>query len=306
MVPDADFRSYYGQPILNAPVWKSDIPSYLFLGGLAGGSSLLAAGADLTGLPSLRRASRTTALAALGGTLAALIHDLGRPERFLNMLRVFKPTSPMSVGSWLLMGYGPLAGLAAVSEQVRPLRPLGRPAGLGAAALAPAVAAYTAVLISDTAVPAWHDGYPEMPFVFVGSGATAAAGAGLLAAPQQAEPARRLSVLGAGVELAATERMQRRLGLVGEPYRQGKAGRLVRLGEALTAAGAAGAVLSRRSRVVSALSGAALVAGSALARFGIFHAGMASANDPKYTVVPQRERLNGSRGAAASAEPLGG
>jgi DMSO reductase anchor subunit len=296
MVPDADFGSYYGQPILNAPVWESDIPTYFFLGGLAGGSSLLAAGADLTGREGLRRTSRLAALGAVGGSLAALIHDLGVPKRFLNMLRVAKPTSPMSVGTWLLMGYGPLAGAAAVSDYVRPLRPLGRLTGLGAAVLGPAVAAYTGVLIADTAVPAWHDGYREMPFVFVGSGGTAAGGLGLLAAPREAEPARRLGALGAVLELGATHLMQHRLGMVAEPYQTGKGGRLMHFGEACTIVGAVGAQAGRRSRLVSALSGAALLAGSAAARFGVFHAGMDSANDPKYTVGPQRERLDGKRG----------
>ena len=67
------------------------------------------------------------------------------------------------------------------------------------------MASYTAALTSDSAVPAWHDGYPEMPFVFVGSGATAAAGLGLLAAPvSQNGPSRAMAVFGVGTELAAS------------------------------------------------------------------------------------------------------
>ena len=108
VVPEADFTSYYGKPVLNPPVWAApDIPGYLFLGGLAGGSSLLAAGADLTGRPHLSRVAKAGAAAAGMVSVAALVHDLGRPARFINMMRVFKVTSPMSVGSWLL-------GLAAV------------------------------------------------------------------------------------------------------------------------------------------------------------------------------------------------
>ena len=114
MVPPAEFASYYGRPILNAPVWRSpDIPGYLFLGGLAGGSSLLAAGAQLTGRPALARASKAAAAGAVCLGLAGLVHDLGRPARLVNMLRVFKVTSPMSVGSWILSGYVPAAGAAA-------------------------------------------------------------------------------------------------------------------------------------------------------------------------------------------------
>jgi len=99
MVPPAEFRSYYGRPIIKAPTWEADIPAYLFLGGLMAGSSLLGAGADLTDRPALRKLSRLTAVGALSGSFAALVHDLGAPSRFHHMLRVAKPTSPMSVGA---------------------------------------------------------------------------------------------------------------------------------------------------------------------------------------------------------------
>ncbi|MDQ1369415.1 MAG: hypothetical protein QOF20_1768, partial [Acidimicrobiaceae bacterium] len=113
MVPKAEFTSYYGLPILNAPVWHSpDIPGYLFLGGLAGASSVLAAGAHVTGRRDLAMRSKVVATGAIGLSAAALVHDLGRPSRFYNMLRVLKPSSPMSVGSWLLAVYGPAAAVA--------------------------------------------------------------------------------------------------------------------------------------------------------------------------------------------------
>ncbi len=147
------------------------------------------------------------ALGAISLSALALVHDLGRPGRFANMLRVFKPSSPMSVGSWLLAGYGPVAGAAAVSEVTGILPKAETAATLGAGLLGPAIATYTAALLCDTAVPAWHAGYREMPYVFAGSAASAS-----------------------------------------------------------------------------------LVAASAMTRFGIFEAGMASARDPKYTIVPQRRR----------------
>jgi formate-dependent nitrite reductase membrane component NrfD len=302
MVPKAEFTSYYGKPVLNAPVWEArDIAGYFFLGGLAGGSSLLAAGADLTGRPELSRAAKAGAFAAGGLSVAALIHDLGRPARFFNMMRVFKVTSPMSVGSWLLGGYLPAAGVAAVTALTGRLPRTGGAATAGAALLGPALAAYTAALVSDTAVPAWHDGYPEMPFVFTGSGAMAAGGLGLLAAPAaESSPARNLALLGVATEVAAFERMTRRIGMVAEPYHTGRGGAYVRAGQLLAVLGAAGAVLSgipalpagRPRRVVAAASGAALMGASIATRWGIFHAGMASARDPKYTVVPQRQRLS--------------
>ena len=308
VVPDAEFTSYYGRPIVKAAPWGADIPAYLFSGGLAAGSALVAAGADLTGRPHLRRTSRLGALAALAFSGAALVHDLGKPSRFLNMLRVAKLTSPMSVGTWILTAYAPgagVAGLAEILEMLPTQRRRGalgrlsrlatrasRPAGLCAAAFGPPLAAYTAVLLSDTATPSWHEAYKELPFVFVGSAAAASAGLGLLGAPvSETGPVRRLAVGGALLELVAEHRMEHSMGITAEPLRQGKAGRLMTAAKVLTAAGAVGAALSGRSRALGVVSGAALMAGSACTRFGIFEAGLASAHDPKYTVVPQRERL---------------
>jgi polysulfide reductase-like protein len=293
MVPRAEFTSYYGKPVINAPVWHSpEIPGYFFVGGLAGASSLLAAGAQVTGRPGLARAAKLAAAGGGGVAMAALVKDLGRPLRFLNMLRVFKPTSPMSVGSWVLSAYLPAAGVAGATALSGRLPRLGAAATGGAAVLGPAVAAYTATLISDTSVPSWHDGFREMPFVFTGSAAMAAGGLGLVAAPLgEHAPARNLALLGLAAEATAFELMTRRIGLVAEPYRQGRGGAYVRAGQVLSVLGAAGAILGRRNRVIAGLSGAALLAASAATRWGVFHAGLDSANDPKYTVVPQRQRL---------------
>jgi hypothetical protein len=303
MVPPAEVTSYYGKPIINAPVWDPlNIAGYLFLGGLAGASSVLGAGAHLTGRPALERAAKSGAAAAITLGLAALAHDLGRPARFINMLRVIKVTSPMSIGSWALTGYAPAAVAAAAASLTRRAPRAGATATVAAALLGPAVAAYTGALLSDTAVPAWHDGYREMPFIFVGSAAAAAGGLGLLAAPAaQAGPARNLALLGTGLELAASQRMTSRLGMTAEPYRTGTGGALLRVSKALSVLGAAGAVLGSRSRTLGAIGGAALLAASAATRFGIFHAGLASAADPRYTVAPQRERLEsaGRRGSPA-------
>ncbi len=131
MVPKVSFRSYYGRPVVKPSPWKMDIPAYLFLGGRAGGSSLLAAGSDLTGRLGLRRTARVTALAAIGISFGALVHDLGRPARFHHLLRVAKVTSPMSVGTWILSVYGPLVRLAAVSEMAEHLPPALRDGPVG-------------------------------------------------------------------------------------------------------------------------------------------------------------------------------
>jgi formate-dependent nitrite reductase membrane component NrfD len=291
MVPEADFSSYYGRPVLKETVWGPDIPSYLFLGGLAGASSALAAAAQLSGRPELARAAKAGAAGAISLSMAALVHDLGRPARFINMLRVVKATSPMSIGTWILSAYTPLALGAAASAVTRKLPRAGLAAALPAAVLGPAVASYTSVLLAGTAVPAWHDAHRELPFVFAGSAVTAAGGLGMLAVRPDAGQAVRFAFLGAAAELTAKSLLLRRLGPAAEPYQKGRAGTMMEAGEVLTAAGLAGAVLAGRSRAAAALSGAALMAASALTRFGVFEAGRASARDPKYTVGPQRQRL---------------
>jgi len=303
MVPDVEFGSYYGKPVLNKPVWSApDIAGYLFLGGLAGASSLIGAAADARGEDRLARVSKTGAAAAAVLSLGALVHDLGRPMRFLNMLRVVKVTSPMNLGAWLLSAYAPAALAAAGAALTGRFRPVGVAGTVGAAALGPAVASYTAVLLSDTAVPAWHDAHREMPFVFVGSGAMAAGGLGLLGAPvaQQGVP-RRAGVLGAATEVGCLKLLEHRLGFVGEPYRQGRSGRWMKAGEGLALAGSVLALLSRGEgrgrRTAGAVGGAMLLAGSACTRLGVFTAGVASAEDPRYTVGPERERAQRRGGA---------
>jgi hypothetical protein len=294
MVPPAEFTSYYGKPVLNAPVWGTrDIAGYLFLGGLAGASALLGAGAQLTGRPALATVAKAGAFGAGCLSIVALVHDLGKPSRFLNMLRVVKVTSPMSIGSWLLAGFVPVAGVAAACALTGRLPRTGAAATAGSALLGPGVAAYTAVLISNTAVPAWHDGFREMPFVFTGSGAMAAGGLGLVAAPLgQNAPARNLALAGLALEASAFELMLHRMGdLVAEPYSTGRGSSYIRAGQVLSVLGAAGAVLGRRNRAISALSGTALMGASVATRWGLSHAGLASARDPRYTVIPQRARL---------------
>lgn len=293
---DGHQHSYYGMSVINPPVWEEkEIAGYLFLGGLAGGSSLLGAVADLSGRPHLARRAKLTASGAIGVSLYALIKDLGRPERFINMLRVFKPTSPMNIGTWIVSAYSPLNfGTSAASVSGR-LPFLGRTAGLGAGALGTLVSTYTGALIADTAVPAWHEGHRELPFLFGSSAALAAGGMGLVLAPRhENSPARRMAVIGGACELVAGQLYERRLTGSGakQTLETGVAGRRMKLAKALTGGGVVGAaLLGRRSRPVAMAAGASLVASSALTRFGIFAAGMQSAEDPRYTVEPQVARL---------------
>lgn len=306
LVPRARFRSYYGKPIINRPVWAApDIPGYLFLGGLAGACSLLGAGAALTGREQLAKTTKVGAFGAISLGMVGLVHDLGRPGRFLNMLRVFKPTSPMNLGSWLLSAYGPAAGVAALTAVAGRYRLLGATATIGAAATGPFVAAYTAALLADTAVPAWHDAYRELPFIFVGSGASAAGGLAMIAAPlDQAGSARLLAAAGAAAELGFAKQMERRLGEVGKTYQENKAGRYMRAAGLVTSAGAVGGLLwGGRSRSLARFAGAALMLGSALTRWGIFHGGLESAANPEHTVGPQRERLRTSGASRGQNTP---
>jgi formate-dependent nitrite reductase membrane component NrfD len=295
LVGDADFRSYYGLPIINKPVWRArNIAGYLFLGGLAGASSVVGAAAQATGRPELARAAKLGSTIAAGLSGAALVHDLGRPARFVNMLRVLKPTSPMSLGSWLLLGYSSCSVATSASALTGRLPTLGRAGTVGAAVLGSGVATYTAALISDTAVPAWHQAQRELPFVFAASAASAAAGWGMLSAPlQETSPVRRLGIAAGLAELAGMETMKRRMGLPAEAFRESrKARRYGRVAGLATGLGVvAAATVGRQSRMASAAAGMALLAGSALTRFAIFEAGMASAEDPRYTVLPQRQRL---------------
>jgi Polysulphide reductase, NrfD len=316
VVPRARPDSYYGKPIIKEPAWGTrDVGGYLFLGGLAGASAVLAGFAQATGNHRQAQVSKVAAVGAVGLSGVALVADLGRPERFVNMLRVFKPTSPMSVGSWLLSGFGGAAVASAACAVTGRLPRAGAAATAGAAVLGPGVCTYTAALICDTAVPAWHEGHREMPYLFAGSAASAAGGLGMLAAPGHAGLATRFAALGAVTELTAKRRMMDRLGETGEPYRTGRPGKLLNVAEVLTVAGAAAALLGGgpvlgggapggRRRVMTAICGASLLTASALTRFGIFEAGRVSARDPKYTVRPQRERL-AAKAAGSVTEPPG-
>lgn len=301
---EASFRSYYGRPVLKEPVWhEPNMPLYLFCGGMSGASSLLAAVAHLGRRSRLALAAKITAAATATAGAGLLITELGRPERFLNMLRVFKPTSPMSIGSWVLAAHGGLTTASAASAVTGLLPWAGTAATCAAAATGPIMATYTAALVADTAVPAWHEAHRELPFLFAGSAMASAGGMAMLTTPlSQAGPARRLAALGALSEVTAEALMERRLGMLAEPYRRGSAGRLLRAARVLAVTGgllAAGQEITGRvGRAASALAALSLVAGSVCSRFAVLRAGRASAADPKYTIVPQRERADAVSGTA--------
>jgi hypothetical protein len=265
------------------------VPAYFWAGGTAGASATLALAARLAGNPRLARSALVAAAAGVAVTPPLLVADLGRPGRFLNMLRVAKVTSPMSVGTWVLTLFCPAVTVAVAAELSGRLRRLGRAAEVVAASLGPVMATYTAVLVADTAIPAWHRARRELPFLFAGGAAAGAGAAAVLLTPAaSAGPARNLAAAGAALELGAQKAMEHQLGPLGEPYRSGSAAVPARAAARLTATGAVLVSLGTGSRV-RARGGAALVlAGAALTRWSVFRAGFDSASDPTYTITSQR------------------
>lgn len=273
-----DARTYYGRPVLKEPVWEPSIALYLFTGGLAGASAGLALAARLTGRKRLARRCSLAAVGAAAVSPPLLIEDLGRPARFHHMLRVFKVTSPMSVGTWILSAFGGAASVAAASEVTGWARPAGRAAEGAAAALGMPLATYASALLANTSIPAWHEARQELPFVFAGSSAATAGALGSLLAPgAEGALARRLAIGGAVAEVASSEVMQRRLGEAGRPYREGRAGRFLRAAAGCTLAGAAALAAGRWHRAATLAGGTLVLTGGLLERLGIWAAGRESA-----------------------------
>jgi formate-dependent nitrite reductase membrane component NrfD len=285
--------SYYGRPIVKEPVWQPEIPFYFFTGGLAGGSGVLHGLAKVSGNERLAKSALWIGLAGELVSPVLLISDLGRPERFLNMLRVFKVTSPMSVGSWVLAASGGATSTAAALEVLGILRPLKWLAELTSFATGPPLATYTGALLANTAIPVWSEARAELPWIFGASAAASAGAAAVICTPAEvAGPARRAAIAGVVTELGLVQAMEKRIGFVGEVYKQGEAHKYARISKLCTVAGAGLlAWQGKRSRAAAVAGGALVLAGEVALRWSVFKAGFQSARDPKYTVLPQRERL---------------
>jgi hypothetical protein len=286
--------SYYGRPIVKEPVWQPEIPWYFWTGGIAGASSVLHGIARLAGNETLAKRSLLIGAAADVASPLLLVSDLGRPERFLHMMRMFKVTSPMSVGSWILAASGGVITLPAAAAATGSRWRIARAAEPVAAALGLPLATYTGVLLANSVVPVWSEARRELPLVFAaGAGASAGAAATLVTPASHAGPARRLAIGAAVVELAAVEVMKRRLGRLGDPYRSGRPHAFGRAAKLLTGAGAGLLAASRRRPLQ--LAGAAMIVGGAVCeRWSVYSAGFPSAEDPAYTVELQRSRMGGS------------
>jgi formate-dependent nitrite reductase membrane component NrfD len=297
----SDRETYYGLPLLKEHVWKAAVPAYFYVGGLAGASAALGAAALCSGSRRLRGLARTTRTIAAGGAIASaalLIEDLGRPSRFVNMLRVFRPTSPMSVGSWLLAGFGGLSTTAALLRDRRDgaLARLGDGAAVAAGVLGVPLAGYTAVLLSNTAVPVWQGARTALPALFMSSAVTSAACAldlcTLTAAEQRV--VRRFGIAGKAAELLCTEAVERELSrpapLIAEPLRRGTSGALWSAAKLLVGASLAISLVPQAPRPLRRASAWLGTLGSLALRFGIVRAGTASARDPRAVFAQQSAR----------------
>jgi formate-dependent nitrite reductase membrane component NrfD len=251
---------------------------------------------------------RCRLVAAGGAAVSALllIDDLGRPSRFLNMLRVFRPTSPMNMGTWVLSGFGALSGAAAASALLplpRPLRAIADGAGVGAGVLGLPLVGYTGVLLANTAVPVWQGTRRSLPVLFAFSGAASAGALFEIWPPPGpgAAVARRLGVVSTMLELVfsiAAEAEAALVPRVARPLRRGRSGLMFRAGQLLAAASLGTALRAprglrrvlrpgRKSRLHAA-SGVLGILGTLAIRFGIVAAGRASARDPLATFRQQR------------------
>jgi formate-dependent nitrite reductase membrane component NrfD len=289
-------QSYYDRPVVKEPVWIWAVPAYFFVGGMAGAAATLGGLAQILGrgnLDGLIRRCRALAAAgsAAGGGL--LIHDLGRPERFLNMLRVFRPTSPMSMGSWMLAAVGSLSSLSLVADKRSPA--LANVAGFGAGVLGPPFSGYTGVLLSDTSIPVWAAASKGLPVLFVASSMSTATA--LLEAmdlsDEEATIVWRLGFISEIAELlagTAVEREASGVERVGRPLSEGVSSTLWKASKFLTSAGLGVSMLGKKKRWAARLSTALGVSGALALRFALWQAGRASARDPQATFELQRAR----------------
>ncbi len=295
-----DGSTYYGRQQLKPwPFEPVVVGGYIFLAGLSGSSQILATIADATGRPELKGAARRGRyLSLLAPTLGAalLIYDLHTPKRFYNMLRVAKATSPMSIGTWVLMSFSASAFAAAAGQAGADrwpkqawMRRVAKGAGVPAALAGAGLSTYTATLLSATSTPIWAAASSSLAVRFGASSvATGAAALGL----GEMDPAVRgkldavqAAALALEVVLAAmAQRRYRREGVHGAF--DSTAGRVERigatgLGAALPLALLAGSsLMARRPRALSAAAGIITLMGSATLRTAMLSLGNVSAKRP--------------------------
>lgn len=297
--------SYYGRPAVKASQYRWLIASYLFVGGLAGAAQVLAAVADLFGRDRDRPVVRAGRYVALAGALLSplfLIADLHTRHRWYNMLRIFRRTSPMSIGSWTLAVFGTFSGLAAMAQALEdffawrlPGRVLGRLFGLPAAAAGVVMSYYTGILLSATSTPLWAAAYWLLPALFATSAMSTATSALSLIAMVGGVPRsvrrrlERVALAASAAELAlmlAADWQWRRRGqyrpLEQEPYASAYRFGVLGLGILVPLVGHGVQVLGRwESAATSALAAVAALAGGYIQRVVLLFAGNESARRPE-------------------------
>ncbi len=289
-------NGYYQLPMLKKPSWSWEVPLYFFVGGAAGSAGMIGAVAHVTGAPAeVVRDARRIAFAGAILSPALLISDLGRPARFLAMLRVFKPQSPMSVGVYVLMAFSAGATAANLGEWLERHRQFSRIAvfmqNLGdivALMFGLPLVTYTGVLIGVTVIPAWNKNVALLPAHFAASGMAAAVG--LLELMGHESPA--LQALGTGAALMETGMgisIEANPDPAVEPLKRGTSGWLIRLGGVLS--GPVPLVLrafsffskGRRASKLRKYAAVSSVVGSAITRAAWIHAGSVSARQSRPT-----------------------
>lgn len=299
--PERSDPTYYDRPMLQAPVWGWAIPVYYYVGGLTGASLVIGAACQIRGRKKYGRLIRLCRwIGFVGASIsgALLIYDLGKPSRFLNMLRVFRPTSPMNMGAWILSGAGGTSSLALLLDNCEgPLGAIGDAAGYLAGVFGCGLATYTGVLVSNTAVPIWQESRRVLPALF---GASALLSAGSLfdffdQSPAGAALTRTVGNIGRIGEFAAAQAMQRsasRVSRVGRPFHKGLAGVLWHTAEALTVASFVVSVWPRPAKSRRIAAGVLGTLGSLLLRFTVEHAGSVSARDARASFHLQRSNVD--------------
>jgi formate-dependent nitrite reductase membrane component NrfD len=285
---------YYGLPLLKEPAWTWEIPLYFFVGGAAGASAVVGAIANYTGADrKLVRDARWIAAAGSVLSPALLIADLGKPARFLNMLRVFKPQSPMSMGVWTLLGFSAGSSAAAfagmMSERYGPSFPVkilehaGETASL---VFGLPFSNYTGVLIGATAIPVWNENIDDLPIHFGMSGLAACVGLLELMGNDRSRALRMLGLGAALFECWEGLRLEGRRRPALDPLKYGPSGAITRIGGILS--GPVPATLrlmnmfsSRQNTTLRKAAAVSAIAGSLLTRFAWVHAGHVSARDWK-------------------------
>ena len=285
-------------PVINAPVWTWEVPLYFWFGGVATGASFVAVGADAVGDHRTARIARLISLGAIGPGAPLLILDLGRPLRFLHMMRIFKLRSPMSTGAWCLMAFSQAMG-AAVAADLLGRGALARTLGRVAAALATYLGSYTGVLLASTAVPVWARSRAYLPPIFICTAAAGGAAATRLALAATGTPPGHPSRVALGTvetaamaaELVLSEVNERRLGALGEALEEGRPGRLFTFARSAVIAGLALRFARERGGPWTHHLASVLYLAAGLAyRFAWVGAGRTSARDDHAVALMARRR----------------